>query len=93
MKKGQVSIVIAAVGMISAAILLPASEPSQASIGQAATKVIEIQLPADSYIMEATPAAEPAPEITWKDYKVKKGESMALIFRRAGEQAGTLHAI
>ena len=43
--------------------------------------------------MQATPASEPAPEITWKDYKVKKVDSMALIFRRAGEKAGTLHAI
>ena len=93
MNKGQFSIMIAAIGMISAGLMLPTSENSQASIS-GATTTIQIQLPADiAEITETASSVDAEPRISWKHFKVKKGDSMALIFRRAGEKPATLHAI
>jgi murein DD-endopeptidase MepM/ murein hydrolase activator NlpD len=95
--KSQISIVIVAIGMISAGLTLPTSNSSEASVGKpssTSTRSVQIELPETTeheVIRESDTPAEEA--LSWKHYKVKKGDSMALIFRRAGESAKTLHAI
>jgi murein DD-endopeptidase MepM/ murein hydrolase activator NlpD len=94
--KSQISIVIVAIGMISAGLTLPTSNSSEASVekSSSSTRSVQIQLPEmtePEVIRESDAPAEEA--LSWKQYKVKKGDSMALIFRRAGESAKTLHAI
>jgi murein DD-endopeptidase MepM/ murein hydrolase activator NlpD len=55
---------------------------------------VQIQLPEMTEPEVIGQPDAPAEEVlSWKQYKVKKGDSMALIFRRAGESAKTLHTI
>ena len=94
--KGHISIVMLAVGMIGAGLILPASKNSEASnqLASTSTRSIQIQLPefTESTEIPATETVEQAP-LQWQEYKVRKGDSMALIFSRAGESAKTLHNI
>ena len=94
--KGHISIVMLAVGMIGAGLILPASKNSEASnqLASTSTRSIQIQLPefTESTEIPATETVEQAP-LQWQEYKVRKGDSMALIFSRAGESAQTLHNI
>ena len=98
MGKGHISIVMAAVGIIIAGLMIPTSKDSQASNQPATanTRSIQIQLPTFTESAELPTTAEIVEQEElpqWKEYKVKKGDSMALIFRRAGETAKTLHSI
>jgi murein DD-endopeptidase MepM/ murein hydrolase activator NlpD len=94
--KGQISIAIAAISMISAGLMLPTSKNSEASnhLAVSTTRSIQIQLPEFTEKSAEPVIAEVKPEpLQWREYKVKRGDSMALIFRRAGETAKTLHTI
>jgi murein DD-endopeptidase MepM/ murein hydrolase activator NlpD len=97
--KGHISIVMLAVSMIGAGLILPASKNSEASnqLASTSTRSIQIELPeftesTESTEIPATETVEQAP-LQWQEHKVRKGDSMALIFSRAGESAKTLHSI
>ena len=93
LSKGKIILVLLAVSLITVGLTLPTSKPDQPANNAVTT--IEIQLPEQS--VDSDPATdaitESEPGLQWKTFKVKKGDSMALIFRRAGESASTLHNI
>jgi len=90
--KGRIALTTVALAFIGAALAIP-SGPRSATSSDPHHKIIQIQLPelTATQNKESAPAAEP--DLKWKKFKVKKGDSMALIFRRAGEKPGTLHSI
>ena len=92
LNKGQMTLVLLSVALISAGLILPSSDAGTAL--SPLTKTIQIQLPKQPEIKPESVAHEALPvQLSWKEFKVKKGDSLALIFRRAGEKATTLHNI
>jgi murein DD-endopeptidase MepM/ murein hydrolase activator NlpD len=93
-KKGRLALTLLAFGLIGAGLTASPYPSTAAFSGQNDTRrTIQIPLPelTEDIIEQAT--GPTLPEIQWQKFKVKKGDSMALIFRRAGEQASTLHSI
>jgi len=92
MNKGQMTLISLAVALIGIGLSLPYSNIDAAQ--KNLTKTIEIQLPAQTETKpESVTYKITQPQLSWKKFKVKKGDSLALIFRRAGEKATTLHNI
>ena len=96
LKKGQIALTILAMAFISAGLTLPTSDATTTpSNDNSSLTTIQIQLPEleDSRPQAITVEPDTDNTLSWRQFKVKKGDSMALIFRRAGEQAKTLHNI
>jgi cell envelope opacity-associated protein A len=92
LNKGQITLMLLSVALISAGLTLPSSDAGTAL--SPLTKTIQIQLPKQPEFKPESVAHETLPvQLNWKEFKVKKGDSLALIFRRAGEKATTLHNI
>ena len=92
LNKGQITLMLLSIALISAGLILPSSDADTAL--PPLTKTIQIQLPKQPEIKPESVAHETLPvQLNWKKFKVKKGDSLALIFRRAGEKATTLHNI
>jgi len=87
-----VTLLLSAIALIGAGLTLPSSDAFVPR--KTVTKTIQVQLP-DLPEIQSEPSIEEAEQVQldWKQFKVKKGDSMALIFRRAGEKATTLHNI
>jgi len=93
-KQSQITLAILSMAFIAAGLTLPSSDATTTSNGNyASLKTIQLQLPELADTQPETLTAPPEITLSWRTFKVKKGDSMALIFRRAGEQAKTLHNI
>ncbi|MCW8964362.1 MAG: peptidoglycan DD-metalloendopeptidase family protein [Gammaproteobacteria bacterium] len=90
--KGRIALTTVALAFIGAALVTPSS-PRSATSSSPHLKTIQIQLPELSATQDKESAPVAEPDLRWEKFKVKKGDSMALIFRRAGEKPGTLHNI
>lgn len=92
--KGKIAVSLLACGLIGAGLSLSPSPSARTLSNQNhSLKTIEIALPESVEAISQQTLGPTPPEISWKKFSVKKGDSMALIFRRAGEKPGTLHTI
>jgi len=93
--QGQIMLAVLAMAFIGAGVMLPTDNADLTrATPPAPVKTIQIALP-ELVITEAEEATltPEKPNLHWKKFKAKKGDSVALIFRRAGEKASTLYNI
>lgn len=89
--KGKIALSILACGLIGAGFSLsPTPSAQPLSSHNHSLKTIQIALPETVEGVSEKTLGPTLPEIEWRKFTVKKGDSMALIFRRAGEKPGTL---
>ena len=73
--------------------MLPSSDATTSRHDSTVRKTIQLQLPEPKNTQSETIITRPEDTLSWRKFKIKSGDNMALIFHRAGEQAKTLHDI
>ena len=92
MNRVQITLLLSAIALIGAGLTIPSS--GAFTPNKSLTKTIQVQLPdLPETLPKSITEEDSHVQLDWKKFKVKKGDSMALIFRRAGEKATTLHKI
>ncbi|QIZ77617.1 peptidoglycan DD-metalloendopeptidase family protein [Ferrimonas lipolytica] len=83
----------AAIAALTALMAVIGLLPSPASLAQSQTESIPSAQRLPLTIAPMAVSAAPQAPIQWRDFTVKNGDSMALLFNRAGLSAKTLHQI